>query len=65
MSIGVATRRDMVRRARWWQWCGAGAIVASLPSAIWRVLVGIGLPLGTPGSWRASQQVPGRGTASS
>lgn len=49
--------------ARWWRWCGRGAIVAALPTVVWRVVVGLGVPLGTPAAWRDAQQLPGSGTA--
>lgn len=39
------------------------AVVAALPTVLWRALVGLGLDLGTPGSWRAAQDIPGAGTA--
>jgi hypothetical protein len=51
------------RSAPWWRLCGSGAIAAALPSAIWRLVVGVGVPLGTPASWRTSQHLPGSGTA--
>ncbi len=33
-----------------------------LPTVIWRVLVGLGIDLGTPTAWRAAEQIPGSGT---
>ncbi|MDN5915586.1 MAG: hypothetical protein L0I76_10845 [Pseudonocardia sp.] len=39
------------------------AVVAALPTVLWRALVGFGLDLGTPDSWRAAQDIPGPGTA--
>ena len=37
-------------------------MIAVLPTVIWRVLVGLGIDLGTPTAWRAAQQIPGSGT---
>lgn len=51
------------RTNRWVRVCGLGAIVAALPTVIWRVIVGLGLPLGTPRSWRRSEALPGAGTS--
>lgn len=48
--------------ATWWQRCGVGAIVAALPSTVWRVVVALGVPLGTPTSWRDVERLPGSGT---
>lgn len=39
------------------------AVVTALPTVLWRALVGLGVDLGTPSSWRASQDIPGSGTA--
>lgn len=39
------------------------AVLASLPTVLWRALVGLGVPLGTPAVWRAGEQLPGTGTA--
>lgn len=50
----------MMRRTRA---CGFAAIAAALPTVIWRVLVGLGATLGTPESWRRSEQLPGSGTS--
>lgn len=47
-----------------WVWvCGIAAILAALPTVSWRVLVGLGLTLGTLGSWRQSEALPGAGTS--
>lgn len=43
--------------------CGFAAIVVALPTVIWRVLVGLGATLGTPASWRRSEELPGSGTS--
>lgn len=48
------------------RWAVAGAwtaVGAALPTVLWRALVGFGLDLGTPDSWRAAQDIPGTGTA--
>ncbi|SEE90350.1 hypothetical protein [Jiangella alba] len=42
--------------------CAWSAFLAALPTAVWRILPGLGLPLGTPGEWRAEQHLPGAGT---
>lgn len=34
-----------------------------MPTVLWRALLGFGLDLGTPASWRAAQKLPGSGTA--
>lgn len=47
---------------RWVQACGLGAIATALPTVIWRVVVGAGVSLGTPASWRQSEHLPGAGT---
>jgi hypothetical protein len=39
------------------------AVLAALPSVLWRALVGLGFDLGTPDAWRAAQDIPGTGTA--
>ncbi len=48
---------------RWVRVCGLGAIAAALPTVIWRVIVGAGVPRGTPNSWRRSEALPGSGTS--
>ena len=39
------------------------AVLAALPSVVWRTLIGLGVELGTPDAWRAVQDIPGAGTA--
>jgi len=47
-----------------WATVGAwAAVVAALPTVLWRALLGLGLHLGTPDSWRAAEKIPGSGTA--
>lgn len=46
----------------WVRGCGIAAIVSALPTIVWRVTVGAGAHLGTPASWRHSEQLPGSGT---
>lgn len=48
---------------RWARLCGYGAIGAALPSALWRLVLGLGFTMGTPGQWRAGEDLPGSGTA--
>ena len=48
--------------ARWVLVCGVGTILVAVPTVIWRALVGFGLTLGTPESWRRAEQIPGIGT---
>lgn len=50
------------RMAAWTRWCAIGAFTVALPTALWRVLPGLGVPLGTPADWREFQQLPGSGT---
>jgi len=38
------------------------AVAASAPTVVWRAVVGLGFPLGTPDSWRTFQHIPGSGT---
>lgn len=38
------------------------AVVAALPTVLWRAVVGLGLDLGTPPAWRAAEHIPGAGT---
>ena len=48
------------------RWAAAAAwttVLAALPTSLWRVLVGFGVDLGTPATWRAEQDLPGTGTA--
>ncbi|WCC80444.1 hypothetical protein O6R08_02665 [Cutibacterium equinum] len=33
----------------------------TLPTIIWRALIGMGFTLGTPAAWRAAEQIPGPG----
>jgi hypothetical protein len=47
----------------WVRACGWVAIAAALPTVIWRALVGLGVDLGTPATWRHAEQLPGRGTS--
>lgn len=47
------------------RWAAAAAwlaVIAAAPTVIWRMLVGLGLDLGTPAAWRAAEQIPGSGT---
>lgn len=53
----------VARINHWVRVCGFGAIVAALPTVIWPVVVGAGLTLGTPRSWRRSETLPGTGTS--
>lgn len=47
----------------WWiRWCAYAAFISALPTAVWRVLPGLGLTMGTPEEWRAFQDLPGTGT---
>ncbi|MDT8911600.1 hypothetical protein [Amycolatopsis sp. PS_44_ISF1] len=48
---------------KWVKVCAWAAVAAALPTVLWRAVVGFGLPLGTPQSWRAFQHIPGSGTA--
>jgi hypothetical protein len=47
---------------RWVPACAWLAVVAALPTVLWRAVVGLGADLGTPGHWRAAQHLPGSGT---
>lgn len=38
------------------------AVAAALPTVVWRVVVGFGIPLGTPEKWRVEQDIAGAGT---
>lgn len=38
------------------------AVLAALPSVVWRTLIGLGAELGTADAWRAEQDIPGAGT---
>ncbi|WP_157182694.1 hypothetical protein [Sciscionella marina] len=42
--------------------CAWLAVGAAAPTVLWRAVVGLGAPLGTPVSWRAAQHIPGSGT---
>ncbi len=47
-----------------WVWVSAWAcVVVTAPTIIWRTLIGMGFTLGTPASWRAAEQIPGRGVS--
>ena len=59
----VAAAAPATPIARWVQVCGAAAILAALPTVIWRSLIGFGFTLGTPDSWRNAEQIPGVGTS--
>lgn len=48
--------------SRWASWCGWVAVVAAMPTVVWRVVVGVGVSLGTPEHWRQVQGLPGAGT---
>ncbi|MGN0096777.1 MAG: hypothetical protein ACI38U_12025 [Corynebacterium sp.] len=50
------------RTAVWTRRCAIGAFAVALPTALWRVLPGLGVTLGTPADWREFQQLPGSGT---
>lgn len=52
-----------VRVKPWVRACGVAAILAALPTVVWRAVVGVGLTLGTPTSWRRAEELPGSGTA--
>lgn len=59
-------RRDEATRSlapRWVTATAWTAVLAALPTVMWRVLVGVGLDLGTPETWRAEEHLPGTGTA--
>jgi len=43
-------------------WCAYAGMAVALPTALWRVPVAAGFPLGTPEAWRHEQQIPGTGT---
>lgn len=45
----------------WRMWCGVGSILAALPTVVWRLFLASGATLGTPASWRHSEQLPGSG----
>src|ERR1700722_7465622 len=53
----------MCRVSRWASWCGWVAVVAAMPTVVWRGVVGVGASLGTPEHWRQVQGLPGAGTA--
>lgn len=42
--------------------CAWASFLVALPTALWRILPAIGVPLGTPDAWRAFQDFPGSGT---
>ncbi|OLT46384.1 hypothetical protein BJF85_17375 [Saccharomonospora sp. CUA-673] len=42
--------------------CAYAAMAVALPTALWRLPVAAGFPLGTPEAWRDEQQIPGTGT---
>jgi hypothetical protein len=48
---------------RWTAAAAWTAVLAALPTVVWRILVGFGLQLGTPAPWRANEHIPGTGTA--
>ncbi|MFC7404021.1 hypothetical protein [Georgenia alba] len=52
----------MTPAPRWVVWCASGAFLAALPTALWRLALAAGHPLGTPDEWRAFQDIPGAGT---
>lgn len=56
-----ATRGAAAMR-RWIVVCAWASFLLALPTVVWRVLPGVGLPLGTPQAWRDFQQFPGAGT---
>lgn len=56
-------RTDPAGYPRWAHWAAWGCVAAVLPSVIWRALVGFGLHLGTPASWRSLEQIPGAGVS--
>lgn len=47
---------------RWMRVCGWTAVAAALPTVVWRVVVGLGVNLGTPTAWRQAEHIPGSGT---
>lgn len=57
---GFATLR--ASRPRWVLLSAWLAIAAALPTVVWRVVVGFGWALGTPGRWWAAEHIPGSGT---
>ena len=61
-SHRLAIQTISVGCPRWIRACGWSAIVATLPTILWRAVVGLGLDLGTPASWRQTQHITGSGT---
>jgi hypothetical protein len=56
MDRPVRSSPDVVR------WCAYAGMVVALPTAAWRLPMVVGATLGTPGTWREAQQIPGAGT---
>lgn len=50
------------RMPRWIIACAWASFFVALPTAFWRILPAIGIPLGTPEAWRSFQDFPGSGT---
>lgn len=48
---------------RWAVMCAWAALGSVVPSAIWRTLVGVGVPLGWSDAHLELEQIPGFGTA--
>ncbi|RJO75564.1 hypothetical protein D5S18_14105 [Nocardia panacis] len=46
----------------WAQWAAWGTVLAVIPSAVWRVSVGLGVDLGWSDEHLRLEQIPGRGT---
>lgn len=68
MVDGMYTRRRDTRMKgsrgpAWIRWCAWASFLVALPTAVWRVLPGFGIPLGTPVAWREFQELPGAGTS--
>jgi hypothetical protein len=47
---------------RWAVWAAYGVVLCVLPSAVWRIAIGLGADLGTTEAWREFQGVPGAGS---
>lgn len=54
--------RVTARMPQWIIVCAWASFFVALPTALWRILPAIGVPLGTPEAWRAFQDFPGSGT---
>lgn len=58
----VPTTSAAPEMPRWIVVCAWASFLLALPTVIWRVLPGVGVPLGTPAAWRELQHQPGEGT---